>query len=59
MDEKEQASFYVQMQKIMDHDAWAVWIHNGLTSIAYKGNINLEGKVKPDGRVAIEALTAE
>jgi peptide/nickel transport system substrate-binding protein len=59
LNEKEQASFYVQLQKIMDEEVPAVWIHNGLTAIAYKDNIDLEGRVNPDGRVAIGALTAK
>ena len=59
MDEKEQASFYIQMQKIMDEEVPAVWIHNGLTAIAYKENIDLEGKVNPDGRVSVEGVSAK
>ena len=58
-DEKEQVSLYVQMQKIMDEEVPAAWIHNGLTAIAYKANINLEGTVNPDGRVVIRDLTAK
>ena len=59
LNEKEQASFYVQMQKIMDEEVPAVWIHNGLTAIAYKNHINLEGNVNPDGRVVVRELTAK
>jgi peptide/nickel transport system substrate-binding protein len=58
MDEKDQVSLYVRMQKIMDEEVPAVWIHNGLTAIAYKANINLDGKVNPDGRAVIGELTA-
>ena len=59
MDEREQVSLYVRMQKIMDEDVPAAWVHNGLTAIAYKANINMEGKVNPDGRVVIRELTAK
>ena len=57
-DEKDQVSLYVRMQKIMDEEIPAAWIHNGLTAIAYKANINLEGTVNPDGRVVVRELTA-
>ena len=59
MDEREQVSLYVRMQKIMDEDVPAVWVHNGLTAIAYKANIDMEGRVNPDGRVVIRELNAK
>jgi peptide/nickel transport system substrate-binding protein len=59
MDEKDQVSLYVRMQKIMDEEVPAAWIHNGLTAIAYKSNIVLDGKVNPDGRMVIGEVTAK
>jgi len=56
IDKKKQASLYEGMQKIMDEDAIAIWVHNGVIAIGYKDYIDLEGKVRPDGRLDLGAL---
>lgn len=56
LNEKEQIDCYIGMQKIMDEEVPAIWIHNGLTAIAYKKDIALEKAVDPDGRLVLRAI---
>ena len=56
LDEQEQLDLYIEMQKVMDKEVPAIWIHNGLTAIAYKKDIALEEAVDPDGRLVLRAI---
>ena len=56
LNEQEQLDLYVGMQKVMDKEVPAIWIHNGLTAIAYKQDIALEKAVDPDGRLVLRAI---
>lgn len=56
LNENEQIDLYIQMQKVMDEEVPAIWIHNGLTAIAYKKEIALEDAVDPDGRLVLRAI---
>ena len=59
LNEQEQMDLYIGMQKVMDKEVPAIWIHNGLTAIAYKKGIALEKAVDPDGRLVLRAISAK
>lgn len=59
IDAQEQASSFVRMQKIMDEEVIAIWVHNGSIAIVHKDYIDLEGKVNPDGRCVLGAVSVK
>ena len=51
MDSQKRAQLYVKAQKLMDKDCWAIWLTNGVETVATQKNINI-GEIFPNGRLA-------
>lgn len=51
MDPQKRADLYVQMQKIIDADAWAVWLTNDVIATGMQKYV-VPGAVFPNGRLA-------
>lgn len=51
MDPVKRAALYVQMQKIIDQDAWAIWLTNDVVATAMQKYV-LPGEIFPNGRLA-------
>lgn len=51
MDPEKRAELYIQAQKIIDQDCWAVWLTNGAGILLRQRHINV-GKIYPDGSLA-------
>lgn len=51
MDPVKRAALYVQMQKIIDQDAWAIWLTNDVVATAMQKYV-IPGEIFPNGRLA-------
>ena len=51
MDKEKRAALYIEAQKIIDLDCWAVWLTNGAGILLRQRHIDT-GKVYPDGSLA-------
>jgi peptide/nickel transport system substrate-binding protein len=51
MDPQKRADLYVQMQKIIDQDVWAIWLTNDVVAVAMQKYVN-PGELFPNGRLA-------
>jgi len=51
MDTEKRASLYVEAQKIIDQDCWAVWLTNGAGILLRQRHVDT-GKTYPDGSLA-------
>lgn len=55
-DTAKRAEIYINAQKEMDKDAFAIWLTHGIRIVAAQKDINL-GKLYPDGRLAPWSIT--
>jgi ABC-type transport system substrate-binding protein len=51
MDPVKRAALYVEMQKIIDQDAWAIWLTNDVVATAMQKYV-IPGEIFPNGRLA-------
>jgi ABC-type transport system substrate-binding protein len=51
LDLKKRAEIYIQMQKIMDKECFAIWLTHGVRALAVQKSVNA-GKIYPNGRLA-------
>ena len=51
MDLQKRAELYVKAQKLIDKDCWAIWLTNGVKTVATQKNVNI-GKIFPNARLA-------
>ena len=51
MDPTKRADLYVQMQKIIDQDDWAIWLTNDVVAVAMQKYV-IPGELFPNGRLA-------
>jgi peptide/nickel transport system substrate-binding protein len=51
MDSTKRAALYVQMQNIIDQDAWAIWLTNDVVATAMQKYV-IPGEIFPNGRLA-------
>jgi peptide/nickel transport system substrate-binding protein len=51
MDPQKRAALYVQMQEIIDQDAWAIWLTNDVVATAMQKYVD-PGQIFPNGRLA-------
>ncbi|HBG74891.1 MAG: hypothetical protein A2X25_07675 [Chloroflexi bacterium GWB2_49_20] len=51
MDPQKRADLYVEMQKIIDKDAWAIWLTNDVEAVAMQKYV-IPGELFPNGRLA-------
>jgi peptide/nickel transport system substrate-binding protein len=51
MDSAKRAALYVQMQQIIDQDAWAIWLTNDVVATAMQKYV-IPGEIFPNGRLA-------
>jgi len=51
MDPQKRADLYVEMQKLIDEDCWAIWLTYGVRGVALREGVQA-GKLFPNGRLA-------
>ena len=51
MDPQKRAELYVEMQKLIDEDCWAIWLTYGVRGVALRKGVQA-GKLFPNGRLA-------
>lgn len=51
MDPQKRADLYVEMQKIIDKDVWAIWLTYDVEAVAMQKNV-MPGELFPNGRLA-------